>query len=155
MNTCFRLPPFLIESMATSLLAIADGRDPDQTLGPDDDPYLRRWFIERSRETGNVYLHNTLRSDADPELHDHPWANVSIGLRETVVEEVPDGERTTTRLIRPGDVMFREATDRHRLHIAKPTWTLFVTGPKVREWGFHHADGWMHNQDFFRLRGYF
>lgn len=30
----------------------------------------------------------------------------------------------------------------------RPCWTLFITGPKVREWGFHCPKGWRHWRDF-------
>lgn len=32
----------------------------------------------------------------------------------------------------------------HRLVIepGRPAWSLFLTGPKVREWGFHCPQGW-------------
>ena len=30
----------------------------------------------------------------------------------------------------------------------KPCWTLFITGPRVREWGFYCPQGWRHWRDF-------
>ena len=30
----------------------------------------------------------------------------------------------------------------------KPAWTLFITGKKQREWGFHCPKGWMHWEKF-------
>lgn len=32
--------------------------------------------------------------------------------------------------------------------VEEPCWTLFVTGPKVREWGFHCEKAWVHWQEF-------
>jgi hypothetical protein len=29
-----------------------------------------------------------------------------------------------------------------------PVWTLFITGPRVREWGFLCPQGWRHWKDF-------
>ena len=51
----------------------------------------------------------------------------------------------------PGDIVHREATQAHRVVLfrddnGKPqdAWTLFTTGPKIREWGFHCPKGWIH-----------
>jgi hypothetical protein len=155
MQSTFRLPPFLLEAISAPLLDMAAGVAPSQELHNGVDTYLRRWYLERSRETGNAYLHNTLRSDYDAELHDHPWDNLTVVLRGVLLEEVATPAGGTIRIERPqGTVVFRAATDAHRLVIEEPTWTLFLTGPKAREWGFLHESGWMHNQDFFRMRGY-
>jgi hypothetical protein len=38
----------------------------------------------------------------------------------------------------------------HRLELINghPAETLFITGPKVRDWGFHCPNGWVHWRDF-------
>lgn len=36
----------------------------------------------------------------------------------------------------------------HNERYAKPAWTLFITGPKIREWGFHCPNGWRHWREF-------
>lgn len=155
MDTCTRLPSFLIEALSKPLLEMAATTEPSQVLGKQDDDYLHRWYVERSRERGNVYLHRTLRSDVDYEMHDHPWDNVTIALTDLAEElQTADGRAVIQRPA--GSIIFRKATDRHRLIVAEPSWTLFLTGPKVREWGFLMGNGsWMHNQDFFQMRGYF
>lgn len=48
--------------------------------------YLRRYFLFRSR-FGNIYLHQILRSDDDPDPHDHPWSFVSLILSGGYVDE--------------------------------------------------------------------
>lgn len=155
MHTTFRLPPFLLEALAEPLFQGVALTEPSQVLHNGVDVYMRRWYIERSKQEGNVHLHETLRSDYDAEHHDHPWDNMSIWLRGTGREEIVTGDGSTVILERPpGTVVFRNAQDRHRILIEEPTWTLFLTGPKIREWGFLHESGWMHNQDFFRMRGY-
>lgn len=141
---------------AAALLALAKRymeQEPSQVLGHEDDPYLRRWFLEKSRE-GSVYVHETLRSDVDEELHDHPGDNLSLVLEGEMREVLPDGVRT----LRPGDMVERLATDRHRLEIDKPVITLFIMGERYREWGFWStgADGrFVPSQEFFKDRGYF
>lgn len=155
MHTTFRLPPFLLDAIAAPLLDGVALTEPSQVLDNGIDVYMRRWYIERSKDTGNVHLHHTLRSDYDPEPHDHPWDNLSVWLKGTGLEQVVTDEGETIVLERPpGTMVYRRAEDSHRMLVGEPTWTLFLTGPKIREWGFHHDGGWMHNQDHFKLRGY-
>ncbi len=103
--------------------------------------YLTRWHLVPRNRWLNVYLHKFTGSDDERADHDHPWASVSFLLRGNLLE------------LRPGFVgkvpwlvpVFRSATYRHRLiHWGKPAWTLFITGPRVREWGFYCRRGWQH-----------
>lgn len=154
-----RMPDFAVASLLAMARAHMEGHEPSQVLGTEGDPYLERWYLHRDRAGGSVYLHRTLRSDNDPELHDHAWDNQTILLDGILVEELPGAVRRT---LRPGDVIVRKAEDRHRLEIEAPTITLFTTGPWRKEWGFWHPDPateggfrFVHNQDHFRMRGYF
>lgn len=123
-------------------------RPPDFVIGPEDDPYLRRWWVIPRNRFFNIYLHNIRRSDDDRALHDHPWWNVSIILRGGYLEIMPHARRWRSR----GSIVFRRAKAAHRLALDKvhpqssgrPCWTLFITGPVVREWGFHCPKGWVH-----------
>ena len=48
-----------------------------------------------------------------------------------------------------GDMKLRWAKSAHRIEIAAPCWTVFVTGPVWRAWGFHCPEqGWVHWQKF-------
>lgn len=117
---------------------------PDFVIG--DPAYLERWWIIPRNEWQNVYLHRILRDDDDRALHDHPWDNVSLLLDGSYREITPDGE-----FIRgPGALVHRKATDSHRLELidGKPALSLFFTGAKVRNWGFHCPNGWVPWQDF-------
>ena len=95
----------------------------------------------------NVYLHETLRSDSEDELHDHPWDNISVILEGSYLEVMPHGEEV---LRKTGDVIQRKATDAHRLIIPEGghAVSLFITGPKVRDWGFFTANGWQYWEDY-------
>lgn len=72
-----------------------------------------------------------------------------------------------TRIWRgPGSVVVRKATDAHRLALKEddtpvdgwgdplhdpelvPSWSLFITGPNVRTWGFWCLKGWVPWQQF-------
>lgn len=112
---------------------------PDLVIGDTERPYLLRWHIFPRNRFCNVYLHCILRDDDDRALHDHPWRNCSILLRGSYREITPAG-----RFVRSaGSVVFRRAEAAHRLEVVEgPVWSLFITGPKVREWGFHCPRGW-------------
>jgi hypothetical protein len=116
----------------TTLFGIT--RPPDFVIGGGDQPYLRRWWLIPRNRWFNVYLHQFLRSDDDRAQHDHPWCNVSILLRGQYLEHAQSG---APRLRRAGSVVFRRPTTRHIIELAAgECWTLFITGPTVREWGF-------------------
>ena len=129
-------------------------RQPDFIIGPVESPYLRRWWIIPRNRFFNIYLHEILRSDDDRALHDHPWRNCSVILSGTYVEWVRghEGDPGTERPIvrKRGSVVLRRACAAHRLVVpsSQPCWTLFITGPRVREWGFYCPKGWLPWQQF-------
>jgi hypothetical protein len=41
-----------------------------------------------------------------------------------------------------------ELWDSLRTFKPAPCWTVFITGPIVREWGFHCPKGWVHWREF-------
>ncbi|EJL21930.1 hypothetical protein [Novosphingobium sp. AP12] len=118
-------------------------REQDFVIG---DRQLLRWWIIPRNEQLNVYLHAVLKSDEDRAMHDHPWANVSYLISGSYIEHTPEG-----RVIRKaGDVVKRSAEAMHRLEVipGEKAMSLFITGPKVREWGFDCPHGWIHWEDF-------
>lgn len=134
-------------------------REPDFIIGGADNPYMRRWWVIPRNRLFNVYLHNILRDDDDRALHDHPWANCSIPLRAGFLEVVPNGSPETEwqRVVRryPFVPVLRRSVAAHRLVLRRdaygrviPAWSLFITGPKVRSWGFWCPFGWRHWKDF-------
>ena len=119
-------------------------RQPDFVIGAPE--YLRRWWIVPRNENQNVYLHHLLRDDDDRALHDHPWPNTSFLIAGRYREITPEGE-----FIREaGSLVHRLATNAHRLELidGEPAISLFFTGTKVREWGFHCPKGWVNWRDF-------
>jgi hypothetical protein len=118
-------------------------RPPDFVIGDD---YLRRWWVMPRNDYCNVYLHDIRRSDDDRAFHDHPWANTSFLVVGGYIEHTPEG-----RFVRSaGEVVSREASALHRLEVipGQRAVSLFMTGPKVREWGFACGHGWVHWKDF-------
>jgi len=38
--------------------------------------------------------------------------------------------------LRAGNIVVRSHEYKHRMVVDEPCWTLFITGPSIREWGF-------------------
>lgn len=129
-----------------SLAHIKPDRAPDFVIGPPDRPYMQRWWIIPRNDEFNIYFHRILRNDDDRALHDHPWASFSILLRGTLREITQDGPR----FIDKGGCTYRGPDFAHRLELVGnlPAETLFITGPRIREWGFHCPKGWVQWTDF-------
>lgn len=109
-------------------------------------PYLLRWYLIPRNRFLNVYLHCFLRSDKDVP-HDHPWASLSVMLEGVAVERRPGKE---DRDIVAGDWVYRRASFAHQIVVPDQSgvWTLFMTGPKVRDWGFLCPKRWVPWQEF-------
>lgn len=113
-----------------------DGQD-------DQNPYLKRWYIRKRRGAQRgfqLYLHKIIRPDHDRALHDHPWWFWALVLWGGYVEEVMEnGGQITRRHIGWLRLNRKRAEGIHRIDSLDgggPTWTLFLTGPLERDWGF-------------------
>lgn len=124
----------------------ANDRAPDVVIGPNDNPYMLRWFVIPRNPFCNVYLHKIMRSDDDRALHDHPWDNTSLILRGRYLEHTPEGVFWREEGFMGG----RKATDQHRLELmpGEHVTSLFFTGPKIREWGFWCGERFVHWTEF-------
>lgn len=108
-------------------------------------PYLKRWWLIPRNVLFNIYLHKFEGSDDDRALHDHPWYSISFLLKGEMLEHLFSGARTVPRFW----PVFRSAKHAHRLELVQgPVWTLFITGPRLREWGFYCRRGWVHWKTF-------
>ena len=183
----------LIPTLVRELLVAYARRHPYFHLSD----YMERFWLRRhnaDKSNHAARIHNVKRSDHDRALHDHPWNNCSIVLRNGYWEVVPgpfqrsmeDGTLAATpafaeihatiaalpgqRVPRarrrayaqvgvhwrgPGAIVRRPATMLHRLVLpaGRDAWSLFIMGPKTREWGFQTPDGWVHNVDYTRALG--
>lgn len=128
-------------------------RGPDFYVGGKENPYLERWWIIPRNPIFNIYLHKFLRDDDDRALHDHPWLSLSIIIKGSYIEHLDGGK---WRYCKRWSVIPRRAVHRHRIELLKngwtwvkegkhkklfcrsvvPAWTIFITGPRIREWGF-------------------
>lgn len=163
----------LFERFVTWLIERYLPREPDFIIGGRAHPYLLRWYLTpwrrwhreaREKPTAwrrikgwlgfvlpSVYLHCFLRSDDDRALHDHPWFWCSILLQGRYIEHT----------IRAGGVHVRQERVAPSLKLSSPwrahrvelndgmCWTLFLIGPRMREWFFHCPEaGKVHWQAF-------
>jgi hypothetical protein len=119
--------------------------------------YMRRWYV--LTPWFSIRLHHILRSDEARALHDHPWSFTSFlltgGYTEVTAPAVlldgdglkfdpANGPFTETYYPR-WSIVHRPAGAAHRLILDRPLWTLCITGPNVRKWGFHlPGRGWVH-----------
>lgn len=102
-------------------------------------PYLHRWFLIPPNRRLNCYLHHFIGSDQPSVLHDHPWWFLSVCLHGGYLEI----SRNRTRRRRAGTIALRGAHHRHRIELLRDAngaerhcWTLLLTGPHLRQWGF-------------------
>lgn len=104
--------------------------------------------VKALRLLPGVYLHWFLRSDDDRALHDHPWASCSVILRGRYVEHtIAAGGIEGREVLEEGAVRVRwSGAFAHRVELleGESAWTLFLTGPQYRAWGFHCPKvGWI------------
>lgn len=84
-----------------------------------------KWF--------NIYLHQLNAPVWHPKCHDHPWSFVAILLWRGYLERVDNKHYRRY----PGSILWRPATFLHNVITPYGTsWSLIITSPKNREWGF-------------------
>lgn len=141
------------------LVRRAQRRAPDFVIGGRADPYLRRWWMLPRNPFLNIYVHEIRRADDDRALHDHPWPWASFVVSGAYCELTDErqGDRSVYDWIQRkwrtvwGTNSFRWNWPRfaHRLEpMGGPVWTVFITGPKIRAWGFLCPQGWLHWKRF-------
>lgn len=114
------------------------------------DSYVLRWYIWPRNKWLNLYLHKFQHDDDDRALHDHPWWFISWMLKGSYVEIVQSPPAGWPAIARGWlSIAFRPATHAHRVVLPRdsegqpiPCWTLILTGPVIREWGFWCPKGW-------------
>ena len=120
----------------------------------DNEPYLERYYVflrDRTWFPFNVFIHKFLKSDPD-DLHDHPWPYMTIILRGGYWEWT--NNRPTPQWKGAGQIRFGHSTDYHRIELEPGVecWTMFVPGPKQRDWGFLVRNRWIQHEQYFQLR---
>jgi hypothetical protein len=128
-----------------------------------DEPYLERYYLflkERERFPFNIFLHKFLKSDPD-DLHDHPWPYATLILKGGYWEWIPQFNALGKKLGEyqvwrgPGSFRFNSATSYHRIELDPSVgscWTLFMPGPKQRDWGFLVRNKWVQWEQYLKQR---
>lgn len=103
----------------------------NERLGLPSCPYVIRWRLETP--WFSIRLHHWLAPDDDRAKHDHPWSFTTFVLKGGYTDSSPDGDDH----LRAPAIRHRKATHQHTV-FPDPggCWTVIVTGPKIRNWGF-------------------
>jgi hypothetical protein len=128
----------------------------------ENEPYLERYYLflrERNRFPFNIFLHKFLKSDPD-DVHDHPWPYATLVLKGGYWEWIPHfdtvgrktGEYQAWR--GPGHFRISKANSFHRIELDPniTAWTLFMPGPKQRDWGFLVKNKWIQWEQYLKQR---
>lgn len=160
---------WLAKLLLPRMTRLAESRDPDFQVVRDEDRevYLRRWWVIPRNNYFNIYLHHMIKDD-DPILHDHMYWSISLMIGEgrllekyvrdpRYVRDTVGADRVLVELtaeerdVQQGHVVLRSAKMAHQLIVVEPTWTIFVTGPRIKEWGFWCPRGWRHWRSYVAL----
>jgi hypothetical protein len=128
----------------------------------ENEPYLERYYLflrERERFPFNVFLHKFLKSDPD-DVHDHPWPYATVILKGGYWEWIPHfdtvGRKTGEYQVwrGPGHFRISKANSFHRIELDPDitAWTLFMPGPKQRDWGFLVRNKWVQWEQYLKQR---
>ena len=128
----------------------------------ENEPYLERYYLflkDRKRFPFNIFLHKFLKSDPD-DVHDHPWPYATLILKGGYWEWIPHfdtvGRKTGEYQVWRGPGHFRvsKANSFHRIELDPDitAWTLFMPGPKQRDWGFLVKNQWIQWEQYLKQR---
>ena len=128
----------------------------------ENEPYLERYYVflrERKRFPFNIFLHKFLKSDPD-DVHDHPWPFLTVILKGGYYEWTPQfnsaGQKVgeIARWYGPGSVRWARADQYPRVELDPEVtcWTLFMPGPKQRDWGFLVRNQWIQWEEYLKQR---
>ena len=127
-----------------------------------DEPYLERYYLflkDRDRFPFNVFLHKFLKGDPD-DVHDHPWPYATLILKGGYYEWLPQFDSKGNKIAEmcvwrgPGSFRVCRANSYHRIELdpSVTAWTLFMPGPKKREWGFLVNNKWIQHEQYLKER---
>jgi hypothetical protein len=130
----------------------------NQYLGKPECPYMRRWVLNLG--LFSIRLHQWFAGDDDRALHDHSWDFWVWVLRGSYMDISKSKGQMVEQLMVPSwRPTFRKAEHAHTVQ-TKGCWTLLLTGPERRAWGFFmklprtgHVK-WVKASRYFRKRGH-
>lgn len=118
-------------------------------VGLPECPYLERWMIDL--RLFSIRVHHFRSSDDDRALHDHSWDFLTFILKGSYTDVSDTGDTLMKRF----SLHFRRAEHKHTVQVGpEGCWTLCLTGPKRRDFGF-----WAHTKGgkfrWFKANKYF
>lgn len=123
----------------------------------DGSMYMERYGLFETTHL-SARVHHICTEDIDRVLHDHPWPFISVVLRGGYTEKLPSSffpcfsngrEKTHERIRTRGSVAYMPANGRHKISYVQPdTWTLFIYGKFVQDWGFYLPVGKVFWKDY-------
>lgn len=152
-------------------------RKPDFIIQPFDMPVMERWYLIPRNRWFNIYLHRLdgadpqhvhdhpwanisimLKGERLEWMPTNPltrwevvqWAHPHAGQYSEYMRKYKAQRYQALfgAARKPGSIVFRRATDAHRLEtVGGPSYSLFITGPIVRVWGFWLPTGWVTFKD--------
>lgn len=128
----------------------------------DGELYLTRYYLflkERTKCPFNIFLHRFHKSD-DNVFHDHPWSYATLILKGGYNEWLPQFDQQGRKIGEisvwrgPGHFRICSANSFHRIELDPgiTAWTLFMPGPKQREWGFLVKNVWVQWEQYLQNR---
>ena len=127
-----------------------------------DQPYLERYYVflkDRDWFPFNIFIHKFLKSDPD-DVHDHPWPYATLILKGGYYEWTPQFDEQGRKFGEickwrgPGHFRICRANSYHRIELdpSVTAWTLFMPGPKKRDWGFLVNNKWIQHEQYLKER---
>lgn len=143
------------QTMIAKLLYEYTANLPARLIDINGKPYLERYLVARVGGL-RIYLHRFVRDDSERAVHDHPWrwacAFVLAGRykeRLATMDDPTVGHLYKHRWVRWFNWI--SPRTRHQIVSVRPeTWTLFITGKRIKGWGFyqHIEHGYYYHQPF-------
>lgn len=145
-----------------------------EDIGRPECPYLHRWVAQFGKFS--VRVHHWMGSDDPRHFHDHQWWFLTLVLKGGYTDiSSPNPEAGVTSIaweqsdepgavqlatkhhekLSPGSVRFRPALHTHTVQVDPGgCWTLMITGPPRRDWGFWVNGIWKRQRKYFRDHGH-
>jgi hypothetical protein len=120
-----------------------------ERLGRPECKYVVRWVVDFG--LFSIRLHHWLSSDDQRHMHDHGWGFYTLVLMGAYTDVSPQGEQRMT----PGTIAFRPAEHQHTVRVDRGgCWTLLLTGPERRVWGFWVNGRFRKRNKYFFIHGH-
>jgi len=118
---------------------------PCREIIKDGEVYLRRYFVRKNDDGSQVWLHQILKEDSDPRLHNHSWDAYAVVISGWYSEEMPGHNNVPYRKIRSNSDTKRSINTNHFHRISAVSefcWSeLEVFSGRAEYWGFLNPDG--------------